>query len=186
MNSDNLGNLLKEEQYIRPRLNPSPGDYFYIHLKDLLANVKLQALGDFKDILDLGSGGSPYQSLFKNTRYKRADLPGDKSVDYVVNEDGSNSAPTSSFDLVISTQVLEHVPNVRLYLNECHRTLRKNGRLFLTTHGFFQEHSCPGDFYRWTLEGLKLEVANAGFHIEESKKMTVGGRAAAQLLPATN
>ena len=45
--------------------------------------------------------------------------------------DGQNlSFDDSSFDLVISLNVLEHVPNPAKYLQECYRVMRLNGRGF--------------------------------------------------------
>ncbi len=48
--------------------------------------------------------------------------------------DGYNTnKPTNSYDVVISADVLEHVPDPKKYLNECYRVLRDNGLLILTT-----------------------------------------------------
>lgn len=38
-----------------------------------------------------------------------------------------------SFDLVLSHAVIEHVPDASLYLRECRRVMKKNGRCFLST-----------------------------------------------------
>jgi len=41
--------------------------------------------------------------------------------------------PDCTFDLVFSTQNIEHVHNTRLYLEECHRVLKPGGQLLITT-----------------------------------------------------
>ena len=41
--------------------------------------------------------------------------------------------PGGTFDLVLSHAVIEHVPDARLYLEECRRVLRTGGRCYLST-----------------------------------------------------
>ena len=41
--------------------------------------------------------------------------------------------PGDHFDLILSSQNIEHVHNTRLYLEECHRCLRTGGRLVVLT-----------------------------------------------------
>jgi len=43
------------------------------------------------------------------------------------------SIPSHSLDFVISTMVMEHVPDEEVYLNELRRLLRPGGRAYLTT-----------------------------------------------------
>jgi len=130
-------------------------------------------------VLDYGCGGSPYRSLFPNSVYKRADFlqaEGD-TLDYRLAETGSVNEKDATFDLIISTQVIEHVRDVSLYLAECFRLLKPGGRLYLTTHGCYPDHACPYDFWRWTAEGLVLEIEGLGFSKVELEKQTAGPRA---------
>ena len=69
-------------------------------------------------------------------------------------------------DVVLSTQVLEHVEDPRTYLEECFRVLRPGGQLLLSTHGFMVYHPDPVDYWRWTGAGLRRAVEQAGFRIE--------------------
>jgi SAM-dependent methyltransferase len=84
----------------------------------------------------------------------------------------------SGYDCVLSTQVLEHVEAPEIYLKECYRVLRPGGSLILTTHGLFEDHACPHDYWRWTIYGLKRLVENSGLHVVSSKKLTTGPRSA--------
>ncbi len=59
---------------------------------------------------------------------------------------------------MLSTQVLEHVTDPRLYLAECHRVLRPGGPLLLSTHGIMVYHPDPVDYWRWTGAGLQRAV----------------------------
>jgi SAM-dependent methyltransferase len=117
-------------------------------------------------LLDYGSGDSPYRSLFGSfDRYVTADLPGE-GADLEI--DGTRvDVQDASFDAVLSTQVLEHVPDPDAYLTEAHRMLVPGGRLVLSTHGVYWYHPSPGDFWRWTGPGLRLQVERCGFCVHE-------------------
>ena len=114
-------------------------------------------------VLDYGCADRPYEGLFDGADYVGADLPGNADADVEVRADGSIPLPDESFDVVLSTQVLEHVADPALYLAECHRVLRTGGRLVLTTHGIFVYHPDPVDLWRWTCAGLERAVIDAGF-----------------------
>ena len=74
--------------------------------------------------------------------------------------------PDASVDAVVSTQVLEHVPDVQRYLKEALRVLKPGAPLLLTTHGDWVLHRVPTDFRRWTVDGLRYEHEQAGFELQ--------------------
>jgi len=150
----------------------------YLHLSDLFLALKATLSGCEGKLLDFGCGGSPYRSLFPGSIYHRADIGSDlENIDFVIESDGSVGAPSGLYDIVLSTQVLEHVPDANLYLKEAFRVLKPGGRILLSTHGAFFDHGCPYDFHRWTVDGLALELQKAGFKIEKMQKLTLGPRA---------
>ncbi|HVU34452.1 MAG TPA: methyltransferase domain-containing protein [Opitutaceae bacterium] len=177
-----VARIVSENDYLRARIEPRPGDITYFHLSDLRRAMQMVATSEPLRILDYGCGGSPYRPLFPNAEYRRADLPDTAEIDYVLRPDGGIDEADGRFDLILSTQVLEHVAAPGAYLRECHRLLAPGGRLFLTTHGFYEEHGCPYDFHRWTSDGLRIEVEAAGFRSEAVHKLTTGGRALLQLI----
>jgi SAM-dependent methyltransferase len=117
-------------------------------------------------ILDYGSGPAPYRSLFGGfDRYVTADLAG-QGADLTI--DGTKvDVEDASFDAVLSTQVLEHVPDPDAYLAEVHRVLAPGGKLLLSTHGIYWYHPSPEDFWRWTGPGLRTQVERSGFRVCE-------------------
>ena len=173
---------------IRERLNPIPGDYYYLHLTDLLQALKKVSSVESLTILDFGSGDSPYRELFPNSDYRRADIASElgATIDYLIKPDGTVDERSQTFDLILSTQVLEHVPMPEKYLSECFRLLKPGGRLVCTTHGSFPDHDCPSDYFRWTHDGLCLAITNAGFFISASAKLTCGTRALFSLFELGN
>jgi SAM-dependent methyltransferase len=168
---------ISENDYKRQRVNPDVGDEFYIHLIDIkifLANFINMRLGF---LLDYGCGGSPYKTLFDAERYMRADYIDGEGLDFIISNEGKIEIADSSFDTVLSTQVLEHVHSPKAYLDEAFRVLRPGGRLILTTHGIWQDHPCPYDFRRWTRDGLLRELEMSGFRVNRLARITTGPRA---------
>jgi SAM-dependent methyltransferase len=169
---------LDEAEYLRERSSPRPGDRFYLHLSDLrIAIEELRPLGAAK-VLDYGCGGSPYRFLFGDCLYHRADLAGGDDLDFAYGPDAMLPPAVAGYDCVLSTQVLEHVEDARAYLDECRRVLRPGGHLIVTTHGLFEDHGCPYDYWRWTVYGLKRLIGAAGLEVEVVKKLTTGPRCA--------
>jgi SAM-dependent methyltransferase len=116
-------------------------------------------------VLDFGCGAKPYRELFAaDIDYIGADLLENDQADIAI-QGGVVDLPDQSVDLVLSTQVLEHVPDPHAYLTECHRVLRPGGRLVLTTHGVMFYHPHPGDFWRWTIQGLSTIIGHARLEI---------------------
>jgi SAM-dependent methyltransferase len=117
-------------------------------------------------VLDYGSADAPYRRFFApSVDYIAADLPGNPDATLTILPDGTVPLDNDSVDVVLSTQVLEHAKDPSRYLGECHRVLRSGGRMLLSTHGFMVYHPDPVDLWRWTCEGLRQIVVDAGFEI---------------------
>lgn len=180
---ENLGQKLGADGYLQARLAPPFSDIDHIILQDVLKTVRRFAEGASGELLDFGSGGSPYRGLFKGvSKYRAADISPGSGIDFIIDADGRIDLPDGSFDVVLSTQVLEHVPDPVGYLREAWRLLRPGGRMLVTTHGLFIEHGCPYDFRRWTPAGLVREGKLAGFEVVDSWKLSAGARGAIQML----
>lgn len=169
--------LLAQQKYLRQRMQPAHGDTFYLHLADLRGALAAIASKDPIRVLDFGCGGSPYRQLFPAAEYRRADLAGQDAIDYVIAADSHIDAPDGYFDLILSSQVLEHVTSPAAYLAECSRLLKPGGMLACSTHGTFEDHACPDDYWRWTADGLFKAMTASGFTVEKHYKLTAGPRA---------
>ncbi len=177
MPTPSLQQRLRETDYVEERLRPQPGEGLYLHLSDLRMAMAEVIKPGAVSVLDYGCGGSPYRQLFQNTDYKRADFLDCGELDYKLAEDSRVPEKNCTFDFILSTQVLEHVTDPRVYLAECHRLLKPEGELALTTHGTFEDHGCPYDFHRWTAEGLRRILEASGFDVVRLDKLTTGPRA---------
>jgi SAM-dependent methyltransferase len=68
----------------------------------------------------------------------------------------------ASFDTVISTGLLEHLPDPGEFLVECARVLRPDGRLYVRVSSVFPVHVGPDDYFHMTPFGLELLLVRAG------------------------
>jgi len=102
-------------------------------------------------VLDLGCGNSPYAALFPNRWC--LDLRRKPGAAVVGDAHALPFAP-GSFDLILSTEMLEHTIEPQRIVDEIRRVLRPGGRLLLTTRFAFPLHDVPGDYFRFTNYGL--------------------------------
>ncbi len=156
--------------YENPRASPRIWQPDWLVLREM-ARVLHALLADpalrlrAAEVLDFGCGARPYERWFvaAGARYRGADIDGSHEV--AIRADGTLACGDAQFDVVASLQVLEHVWDVASYLHEARRVLRPDGRLLLSTHGSWLYHPHPGDFRRWTAEGLRREVEAQGFRL---------------------
>lgn len=170
---------IRSDPYLRERLSPEPGDFTYLHLADLRLAMENVRTSSAICMLDYGCGGSPYRALFPNADYRRADhlqKEGDQ-LNYVLDQTSRVHESNNTFDLILSTQVLEHVDDPVEYIRECYRLLKSGGELYITTHGSYPDHGCPHDYFRWTADGLARSLTSAGFEVCRVEKQTTGPRA---------
>lgn len=119
-------------------------------------------------VLDAGAGRAYFAPLFRDRFYVPVDdMRGDRNWDYGKIKTGANldrlPFKDGAFDLIICTQVLEHVPEPLLVLRELGRTLTKDGKLLITVPQGWREHQEPRDYYRYTRYGLEYLLEKAGF-----------------------
>ena len=117
-------------------------------------------------VLDAGAGeNAPYRNCFLQHRYESADIvPG--AVTYVCDV-ASIPVEDDRFDIVVCTQVLEHVPEPTVVLAELYRVLKPGCKLWLSAPFYYEEHLQPYDFFRYTRFGMRSLIERAGFVIEE-------------------
>jgi SAM-dependent methyltransferase len=117
--------------------------------------------------IDFGCGDMPYRPIFEPYvgRYCGADLPENTRAQYHVGADNRIDLPDCYADVLLSNQVLEHVEDPVAYLRESYRVLKTDGILILSTHGYWMYHPNPQDLWRWTGDGLRKVIGEAGFAV---------------------
>jgi ubiquinone/menaquinone biosynthesis C-methylase UbiE len=107
-------------------------------------------------VLDVGAGSCPYRELFKHCEYKTHDfaqLRDDQllgkeygKIDYV-SDIKTIPVPDNSFDVIICTEVFEHIPEPIPVVTEFSRILKSGGKLILTAPLQSGIHQEPYHFY---------------------------------------
>ncbi|HEY1096357.1 MAG TPA: methyltransferase domain-containing protein [Alphaproteobacteria bacterium] len=162
--------------YKSPRLSPKKTGGRYYHLTRL-RNAYINLFANYipqdkpQRLIDYGCGAKPYLELLQHYRdlnYTGADFPDVEKRDIDLGQDGGlKSVQDKTMDILLSSQVLEHVTDVGLYLSECRRVLKDDGLMFLSTHGYWMYHPNPTDYWRWTRDGLLKTLRDNGFEIRE-------------------
>ncbi len=118
-------------------------------------------------LLDVGCGRKPYQNTYFSgaTTYLGADYLSDRSTPDVICSALDLPFDPQSFDTVVSTEVLEHVPDPLLAFKEMHRVLRPTGYLILSTPMYWPRHDLPYDFFRYPYDGLMHLLKESGFEV---------------------
>jgi SAM-dependent methyltransferase len=120
-------------------------------------------------VLDAGAGGCDYKVHFSHSNYESTDItvgfsrPGESHT--YISELHNIPIRDNTYDVIVNTQVLEHVEYPQRVINEFIRVLKPNGRLFLTTPQSWGIHMAPYHFYNFTRYGLESLFKNAGFEI---------------------
>jgi len=108
-------------------------------------------------VLDVGAGTCPYRSFFKHCDYKTHDFKKYKGIkkgnttdfgqiDYV-SDICKIPVPDNSFDVILCTEVLEHVAEPIEALREMLRIVRPGGRILITAPLGSGLHQLPYHFY---------------------------------------
>lgn len=123
--------------------------------------ARLAELPAGASLLDAGAGEQPYRDACSHVRYTSQDfaqytglqaqpglhMPGfdARRVD-IVGDITAIDRPDGSFDAVLCTEVLEHVPDPVAALTELARLTRPGGRIILTAPVFSLTHFAPYHF----------------------------------------
>lgn len=97
-----------------------------------------------------------YKPFFPNgyAVTKRRDVPADMHVDLYYTEI-AKIAP-ESYNVVLCTGLLEHLPDPARFIADVHRILKPGGRLIISASAVFSFHECPNNFFHFTPYGFRL------------------------------
>jgi SAM-dependent methyltransferase len=128
-----------------------------------------------KRIIDLGAldvnGSLRYHTeQYKPKKYIGVDLDGGPCVDIVCDvEDIEDFLPDQQFDIVISTEMIEHVYNWKNVINIIKRLCKPDGMIIITTRSYgFPLHSWPTDQWRFEVDDMKYIFSDCSDVIVEN------------------
>lgn len=128
-------------------------------------------------LVDIGCGQKPYRHIFSDyvTKHIGIDLATspyvDESVD-IIGDAYQTNLDDSSCDVVLCTEVLEHLEEPQRAIQEIHRILKHKGKVILTVPFFWHIHEPPRDFYRYSRYGLRYLFEKGGFEVVELKPIS--------------
>ncbi len=128
-----------------------------------------------KRVIEVGSSdvnGSlrPLLETYNPKEYIGVDISAGKGVDLICDAgDLAAKFGSRSFDVVISTELLEHVKDWRLAIHNIKDICKPAGKLLITTRSFgFVYHGYPSDF--WRFEAEDMEYIFKDFIIEKLER----------------
>jgi SAM-dependent methyltransferase len=102
--------------------------------------------------LDIGAQNGPYGAHFP--RRVGLDIRPGAGV-RIIGDAQVLGIRDAAFDVVLCTEVLEHLPEPQKAIDEMYRVLAPGGQLLLTTRFLFPIHDAPHDYFRFTKYGLR-------------------------------
>ncbi|MEJ5991559.1 methyltransferase domain-containing protein [Ramlibacter sp. PS3R-8] len=122
-------------------------------------------------LLDLGCGKVPLYSAYRD-RVSEAvcvdwaqTLHRNPHLDLECDLSQPLPLSTASFDTVLLSDVLEHIPEPAVLWNEMARVLRPGGHLLMNVPFLYWLHEEPHDYYRYTEHALRRGAAGAGLEV---------------------
>lgn len=122
-------------------------------------------------LLDLGCGKAPLLGIYSEFVDEAVKVDwgashGDEFLD--LEHDINEPLPfeDASFDTVILSDVLEHLREPALCLEEIFRILTPGGKVIANVPFYYWLHEMPYDYYRFTEFGLKYLFEGSGLEIE--------------------
>ena len=144
----------------RAHLNPfailsgradTPGRFY---IQQFIASFAGECRGCFLEF-----GDPRYRAFFAPAaieRYDIIDVAPTPAATIVADIQRCPAIPDNTYDVIICTQVLEHVANPFLAAAELFRILKPGGRLLLTVPAAYPYHAVPRDYWRFTRDSLEL------------------------------
>lgn len=134
----------------------------YYYLWKNIENACAFTLGETKSypplIIDIGCGNKPYADLFEGCQHIGVNPSTVDATPDIVGDALQLPLRDSIADIVLCTQVLEHVERPWELISECCRVLKPGGFLVLSAPFYWPLHEEPWDFFRYTHHGLRSLV----------------------------
>lgn len=134
------------------------------YLKKYIKKFAQQIEVDQPVILDIGSATAPYKSLFTFKDYISIDIDAQRGDINIIGNILNLPIRENAIDVVICTEVLEHVNDTEKAFLQINRVCKKEGYLILTIPFLIGVHDSI-DFYRFTETALRKLLTAYGFEI---------------------
>lgn len=130
-------------------------------------------------LLDFGCGLVPFYEAYRQfvsnivcIDWKHS-LHASPYLDETQDLSGVIGLESQSFDTILVSDVLEHLPAPALSWSELYRLLTRGGKVILNVPFYYGLHEQPHDYYRFTEHALRLLAEDVGFTVVELE--AIGG-----------
>lgn len=161
---------LEPGQTASQRLAAAARRFFDLQAGSVWADVARPLNGVSGKVVDVGCGAQPYRRLLSSSvEYVGLDIIdakdrfGYETPDTLYFDGTRWPAPAQNANLVLCTEVLEHMLDPRAFLREAFGALLPGGQLLLTVPFAARWHFVPFDYWRFTPSSLKHLLEEAGF-----------------------
>ena len=177
----------KQEKFIVPLL----GDHIAEALKSIISN--LDFTNNIPMALDCGCADQPLRRMIETygIQYQGLDIRqnSDCTVDYLIQLDSAPNdiaqAVQRKYDLVIATEVLEHVQDVKRAFLNMYSLTNDGGYVLITTPFFYPLHEEPHDFVRLTPHSIQALATDVGFSLVSLQRIGSASDVIGTVLGAT-
>lgn len=119
-------------------------------------------------LLDMGCADAPYKDFFLKYADKYIGIDWTNSlhettVDIISDLNNKIELEDEYADTIIALNVLEHLNEPQVFINECYRLLKPGSSIVLHIPFQWWIHEAPHDYFRYTPYGLKYLLEKAGF-----------------------
>jgi SAM-dependent methyltransferase len=148
----------------------SPGSWYLVglYVEAYEQTIQQYARGH---LLDLGCGMVPFYGLYRDQVTDNTCIDWENSLhanpylDVVADLNHPFPLSDNQYDVVLCTDVLEHIANPFAFMAETARVLAPNGHLLLTVPFFYWLHETPFDYYRYTEFALRKMCADNSLEV---------------------
>jgi len=141
--------------------------YYYLwnNIENACDIAVSQTYSDSPVLLDIGCGNKPYADLFVNWHHVGINPSVEDASPDIVGDAMNLPFKDCSIDIVLCTQVLEHVSQPWKLISESYRVLKPGGYLVLSAPFYWPIHEQPWDFFRFTRYGLESLIRESGLQL---------------------
>lgn len=122
-------------------------------------------------VLDVGAGTQKYRGLIEGRARRYLTLDAFAADVDVRGDVHALPCRDQAFDTVVCHQLLEHLPRPWQAVREMARVLKPGGYLLVSAPWMFLYHASPHDYYRFSADGLRVLLEEAGLEVVALKPM---------------
>jgi SAM-dependent methyltransferase len=143
-------------------------------------------------ILEVGPDSHPttFECLVGNPtiRWETLDIAPERHPTYLADGEYRFPVADETFDVVFSSQVIEHVRKVWLWVPELARVCKAGGHVITINPVSWPYHEAPVDCWRIYPEGMRALYEEAGLTVEYTtcESLEIGSRSYRRLIPGVS